>query len=429
MKDKQVVNRIDKKRESLFLIIYFISFLGLYLSVNNATLLVGFWAKLKFFYIAYCMIDILSWKYYRFEFYSTICIGILFFYIFLFGVIVHYPTAHAEIHNHTIMMTYYLLLLVVSVLEINHYQCHIRFSVYTYNCLLLFVLFCGVTHLGQVVWNPLYIIKMLLRSIRVGSDFGFITSNYMGNFGFCTLIFSAVQICLLKNSHKLSRIYLCYTICGDYLTFLIMQSASSRSPSLSFIIFMIVFALLELLYNKKIFSIHVRKVFSVISILGIFLFSIMAYALGLWQFIWNNSNRSLNVTANLPYVGVIGNKITGMGFVENAAFQSIQWQGIPSAFGVYTSTLDMNYLFWYCTTGVLGCVIMGSFLLFVLVLLLRNRLKQNGRLVIAIYLSILFYGYWETVFFAYRFWPMLVLFVFILSMLATESKRKKYFLL
>jgi hypothetical protein len=97
-----------------------------------------------------------------------------------------------------------------------------------------------------------------------------------------------------------------------------------------------------------------------------------------------------------------------MGFVENAQFISDPHNGGISAFGVRTSSLDMNYLFMYCTTGILGCCMMAFVLIILGISLYKNREQRYGGYYLVLYICMLFYAFWETILFTYRFWAMIV---------------------
>ena len=72
------------------------------------------------------------------------------------------------------------------------------------------------------------------------------------------------------------------------------------------------------------------------------------------------------------------------------------------------SPTNMNYLFIYCTTGILGCCMMASILIILGISLYRNRGLRHGEYYMILYISLLFYAIWETVLFTYRFWAMMV---------------------
>ena len=97
-----------------------------------------------------------------------------------------------------------------------------------------------------------------------------------------------------------------------------------------------------------------------------------------------------------------------MGFVENGAFISDPYNYNLSAFGVQTSSLDMNYLFIYCSTGILGCCIMASILIILGLSLYKNRREKYGGYYLVLYFTLLFYAFWETILFTYRQWAMII---------------------
>ena len=138
---------------------------------------------------------------------------------------------------------------------------------------------------------------------------------------------------------------------------------------------------------------------------------ILLYVTDFWNYFWVRSNRGLNVSVNLPWVPIIGNIWTGMGFVENEAFITDASNNWISAFGVATSSLDMNYLYLYCTTGILGCAVMALILLILGISLYKNRAQKYGSYYFLLFVVILFYASMETILFTYRFWAMMIVYV------------------
>lgn len=427
-----LVDRILKrtfhlKQETVFLCIMFISFFGLYMGTNRDLPLSSLMGKMKFVYIFFCIADIISHHELKLEVRSTLFVVVFAIYIVFFGFIVKYPKAHVEISNHRIMMSYFWFILTLTVIDVIYYKCLTKFIIYSYWCLASFVFLCAITHHYMIVWNPLYIIKMLVYEMRVGGDFGFTSSNYMGNYGFATLILSILQLFCLYDEKQLTRKYVYLTLCVDMFTFLVMQSASSRSPTISLGLFAIFGGYFELVLNRRIFSMETRRRIKSLFTVGIPTVIFLFFALGGWSYLWAHSNRQDNIARNLPYVGVIGTKWTGMGFIDNGGFISDAWFGVYSAFGVPTSALDMNYVFWYCTTGIIGCLIMGIELAFLLACLIQNRRNEAGGLMLGLYLVLLFYAFWETILFTYRFWPMAPLFIILLCRMS-DTGYKKYFI-
>ena len=142
--------------------------------------------------------------------------------------------------------------------------------------------------------------------------------------------------------------------------------------------------------------------------IGILILLALFFVTGIWDYIWVRSNRSLNVSKNIQWVPIVGNIWTGMGFVENDAFITDASNNWISAFGVGTSSLDMNYLYIYCTTGILGCAVTALILLILGISLYKNRKQKHGFYYFLLYVVILFYACMETILFTYRFWAMMI---------------------
>ena len=147
------------------------------------------------------------------------------------------------------------------------------------------------------------------------------------------------------------------------------------------------------------------------SAIGAAILPVLIYTTGFWDYFWVRSNRGLNVSVNLPWVPIIGNIWTGMGFVENGAFITDASNNWISAFGVATSSLDMNYLYIYCTTGILGSAVMAAILLVLGISLYKNRRQEYGFYYLLLYVIVLFYALMETILFTYRFWAMMIPYV------------------
>ena len=148
---------------------------------------------------------------------------------------------------------------------------------------------------------------------------------------------------------------------------------------------------------------------------------------GAFSFMWENSNRQANIINNMPAFEQMGNVWTGMGFVDNSAFQttwSLQGRTM-SAWGVLTSSLDMYYVFLYFTTGVIGCTFIAVILLCMLFSLLAKRNRGNQYIFLSLFFSLLFYGFWESIWFSYRFWPMLILIALLWIVVSGQGQREE----
>ena len=194
------------------------------------------------------------------------------------------------------------------------------------------------------------------------------------------------------------------------ILFMILLCTSSRTPTICLVAFVGITTLI-----KSLEYIHFTKdsvsVLKKCAAAGAVILPVLLYITDFWNYFWASSNRGLNISANLPWVPILGNIWTGMGFVENEVFITDARNNWISAFGVATSSLDMNYLYIYCTTGILGCVVMALILLILGISLYKNRHRKYGFYYIVLFIVILFYAFMETILFTYRFWAMMIPYV------------------
>ena len=276
------------------------------------------------------------------------------------------------------------------------------------------VLFVQVfTHTDQLILNPALAVHSFFQHDIMRASFGFMNTNFAGNSCFLTLCMM-FMVYLYHSRNKLfnSRVKILIMIATIFVLY-IMLSLSSRTPMICAAAF--VFGSMIIRTNEKYnFTDDSSRILKRIST-G-FLLGFLGFALvtDLWGQIWDSSNRSLNVTENVHWIPILGTIWTGMGYVDNSAFITNEANNWISAFGVYTSSLDMNYLYLYCTTGRLGVAMYVCVLVIIGISLFLNRKQKYGLNYLVIYGVILFYAIWETVLFTPRFWAMMVPYVILL---------------
>ena len=213
---------------------------------------------------------------------------------------------------------------------------------------------------------------------------------------------------------------------GDMIALLILFSSAGRSGILTLVIVCAVyFGGLWLTKCTK----ENRRIILIALVLLLALIIVYLAVSGGFDRIWANSNRSLNITVNYPIFKQMGNIWTGMGFVENSNFQATRANNFTSAFGVRTSSLDMYYVYLYFTTGIIGCILIGTALIYILYQLIKNIGKPQALFGLALYVGWLFYGFWQCNIFTYRYyspWFYLVVLLHIVdSFQKTNSMEKK----
>ena len=393
-------------RKYMFLLVNFIMLAGMLLSETDF-FLAGVGTKIKYLFILYCLIDIMQYRENNCGTNLIILFLILIAYVLLWRYVFVNPNMVEYISNHTLIMIYFLLLLIPSTQEVLHYQCVGEYTITSCAAIIAALFIQVITHLNELSLNPVFAVYSFLSHDVMRSSFGFLHANGIGNM--CFLIVSFLFLFYLEFSdnpllHSRSKMFI---LLFDCIIFMILFSASSRTAFISIVIFLMVASGIRIM-NKVRFTAKSKKYLKWVIFIWLLFFVVIVFVSGLWDYIWINSNRSLNVTENVHWVPVLGNIWTGMGFVENGAFISNPYNANLSAFGVETSSLDMNYVYIYCTTGILGSCMMASILFILGVSLYKNRGEKYGGYYIALFVTLLFYAFWETVLFTYRFWGMII---------------------
>ena len=390
----------------MFLLVNFIMLTGMILSGTDF-FLAGMGAKVKYLFMLYCLIDILQYRKIRLGLNLVVLFLILIVYVVLWRYVFVNIDMADFISAHTSIMVYFLLLLILSVQEVLHYQCIRAYTITSCAAIIISLLLQVITHSDEWVLNPIFAVRSFINHELVRSSFGFLHPNYVGNM--CFLIVSLLIIIFMEYSNNpllYSKSKLLIMLLGC-ITIMILLVTSSRTAFISIVIFLLGAGFIRITEKVR-FTTGSIKYLKWCLIIGVFLLGVLLVSSGVWDYIWAKSNRSLNVTQNVHWVPILGNIWTGMGFVENAQFISDPYNGGISAFGVKTSSLDMNYLFIYCTTGILGCCMIASVLIILGVSLYKNRAQRYGGYYLVLFVTLLFYAFWETILFTYRFWAMIV---------------------
>ena len=396
-------------KKYIFLLINFVMIAGIMFSVTDS-FLANYGTKFKYVFILYCLIDIVSHKKKPCSWNVTILFSLLTLYVLVWGFVFTNPIVAAQTADHRKTMLIYLAMLIPCALEVIHYQCVAEYTVSSGTALCLVLVTQVVSHRDEMILNPVFAVRSFLSHNLVRSTFGFLDTNFVGNACFLVLcILFMAYIFHLGNPLFHSRIRILLVLTG-LVVFLIMLCTSTRTAIICLVAFCGGAAVIRTLEFVRL-SRASAKALKKYAVILLFLILVAAYATDFWERFWYSSNRELNFSANIRWVPILGNIWTGMGFVENGAFITDASNNWISAFGVQTSSLDMNYLYIYCTTGILGCAAMAAILLILGISLYRNRKEKYGYYSFLMYIVILFYASMETILFTYRFWAMMIPYV------------------
>ena len=346
----------------------------------------------------------------------------------LFGFILTNDIVAGLSHAHGIgMVFYYFIPVLLTLTYVYENDLLLTYSYATYAAVMVQLILAAASNPNHFV-NPLSYVRVFSNSSRVKFDFGFTTYGYTAHYCVFALLVSLFIFDILRREGKLKNNIKPIMLIGlgDMIALLILFSSAGRSGILTLVIVCAVyFGGLWLTKCTK----ENRRIILIALVLLLALIIVYLAVSGGFDRIWANSNRSLNITVNYPIFKQMGNIWTGMGFVENSNFQATRANNFTSAFGVRTSSLDMYYVYLYFTTGIIGCILIGTALIYILYQLIKNIGKPQALFGLALYVGWLFYGFWQCNIFTYRYyspWFYLVVLLHIVdSFQKTNSMEKK----
>ena len=408
------------KRKYCFLIVFCITMLSLFFSICDFVPLAGIMQKVKFIYIIFCLVDMFAhrvpYKHLKMPIIFVVIVYILF--CILYGKIWVTPTVVEETAYQFKTTLLMLWLIFLTYYEVEYYDCFIDFVHCSFLSCAFFLLLCYVTHIGESSFNPLYILKIMFSGDSRGrAEFGLGHWNYVGFYCYVTGILSYLCFKTAEIFGEYKKIYRYCIIVIDFILYMMLVSASSRAPILSMTLFAFILCICKLLGK---FKPSFRIVIILFVIITVIIVAYIMVVSGFWNHIWENSSRSMNITVNMPIFEKYGDFWKGMGWVETGALQSEY-----DAFGVGTSSLDMFYVYVYFTTGFIGCVMLGIVYLTMGLSILTNWNIENREFFLALFGSLLFYLYWETILFTIKFWPGLIIIVLLFH--GMGRVRRKYY--
>ena len=328
----------------------------------------------------------------------------------LFGYVFTNSIVAGAISDNASQMMWFLITVIVTyfyVSQNNLFSIFISTSFYVSG---LQLLIAGLMHRQDFV-NPVWgLYQAFTADIRYKTAFGFVHPGYLSNACFLVIVLSVYFFELNRYKTGKQRTVMWVSLIGiDLLAGSMLMAAAERSGIIStFIVisFYFVFVFLRVRLEKKT-SIFFASLFSVALI--------VTEVTGGFTYIWSNSNRALNITKNYPVFLELGNLWTGMGYTDNSAFHSE-----IAVFGMDTSSLDMYYVYIFFTTGIIGCILIGSALVIMLIKLLTQRKTALNITTIGLYLAMLFFAFWQCNMVTYRYVSPTMLFLIILFSMSDD---------
>lgn len=404
-----------------FTFLYFFTLLFLLLDQLDNVPFTEHLRKIKYIYMALLIV----WYCYslrnnsakgRIQRRSHIVMFLVVFHTLLFGFVFTKDIVVAYTYVHAREMLIYYILVYITLVYIYENKLLLLYSVSTYIALAIQLLYAFLTHPGDMI-NPLTYWRVFFTDLRYRTDFGFVQYGYTANYCVFALCVSLLIFDILRTNNQLKKYFkpLLAMLACNIIILCMLFSTAGRSGILSLALILAVYAVCVFLSKL---SASNRKLATNIIIIGVILCVIILFLTGSFSSIWEDSNRDLNISINYPVFKKIGNVWTGMGFVENSEFQVGTSNNWISIFGERTSSLDIYYVYLYFTTGIIGCILIGIALLYMLYIMIKNVWSTFGAYGFSLIVGWLFYAYWQCNMLTYRYyspWFYLVVLLYIID--------------
>lgn len=393
------------KQHLLFVLAYSFTLMTLLLYQIDALPYAVFLRKTKYFYVLFVLFLFLkNNQVKRRNGGAFVVLGLFFLHTVLFGYFLVNPVAGENIASNASQMLWYLLMVLVTYFYIAQNDLFELFLNTSFYVVGIQAVLSVLLYPHDIV-NPFWGFRQAFGGgIRFKTTFGYVHAGYLSNAAYLMTV-----LCLffyeLNKKYAGVRKKIMWTSLGvmGTLAFEMLAAAAERSGIISaFLVtaFYMVFVIFKVRIEKTTTAAFVLLVMSALVIMA---------AEGVFTYIWNNSNRALNITVNYPVFLQLGSFWTGMGFVDNSGFHKE-----IAAFGVETSSLDLYYVYIFFTTGILGCLLIGAALLILLLRLLVLKKTDRNILTVGLYLSMLFFAFWQCNMVTYRYVSPVILFTILL---------------
>ena len=403
------------KKHIIFTIAYFFTMLTMLLNQIDALPMAMVLRKTKYAYIIFVMFLFFSGKRVKRQSVAAIIsLSIFMIHTILFGFVFNTSLgaqiAAENINKNVDQLIWFLLVVFVTYIYVAQngiFRLFISASFYVTGLQLL--IGC-LQHRGDIV-NPLWGFRQAFGGgIRYKTTFGFVHAGYLSNAAYLVIVLSIFFFEIYRHYKDARRIIMWISlIVIDGLAVEMLAAAAERSGIISTAI-VVGFYLFFVFFRIRV-ELFTKVAFAVLLAIG----AVCLVASGVFDYIWSNSNRELNIVINYPIFQELGNLWTGMGYVDNSGFH-----GDIMAFGVKTSSLDMYYVYIFFTTGVIGCILIGFVLIFMLVELLVHNKSPLNTTAIGLYFSMLFFAVWQCNMATYRYVSPTILLVIILCAMSDD---------
>lgn len=327
---------------------------------------------------------------------KNLTILLLLYYVFFGMYSVTTPMAYAAVPE-LMGCIRYVLTIAINIFAIKQFKIWNQFVNLTFTICALFCIICYIR--AGMPLNALYNIQHIMSTEgRFREGFGLYNVNAMGNLSAFTLILSALSLYSARKGTHVGFTKKCVIFIADIIVVLVLLSTASRNSVLEAVLFVVMLLFLNITSSKKT-SKGLVVVMRLLMILfgGFFvLFTQIDNISGLFE----SSLRANMFNVNLPLFFNSKRELFGLGLFNSGLFS-----GSQTAYGTSVN-VDSYYLYVLMETGVVGLFIIGFVLISIgkqLLIIDRQNPSVISRIMIALFVAILFSGVAETTVIYYVF--------------------------
>lgn len=400
-----------KKRYLPFEIAYFVTLVILLLNQIDALPMAVTLRRIKYPYVFFvALLVIINPTVKKGVKASLFAIFLYILHNYLYGNVFVNQMVAPQIASNTSQEFWFLMFVLVTFLYVAQNNCYKEFITVSFFATGVQLLVAGLQHRDNFV-NPIWgLYQTFTAEYRFKNQFGFVHPGYTANAAFTVIVISIFFFEIYRETEDFKKKWFWISfITIDGLAGLILVSAAERSGIIS--AFLVLFPYMFFCFFRLRFERKTLATLIFIAIIALLIF----IASGGFADIWADSNREMNISVNYPLFQVYGDPWTGLGFIENAGFHEDQM-----LFPMPTSSLDMYYVYIYFSTGLLGCILIGLALVTILIKLICNKRTNMNIIALSLYLTMLFFAFWQSNLFTHRYISSYILSVIFLCTMCND---------
>lgn len=375
--------------DNIVLILYGITLLAMNIFMVNSSQIINYIRYIYTLFITLFVVVKYRNDFKLNKFIALIC-AILLVHTLLFGFIL----AKGNIQSGVIDNGKEMIIFIFFIFFTSYYiKAEKKFKEFLIVSSVVFTLFTNINYLLHFNgWAPIKFLPAMFGIgdlSRVRFSFGYVSYNTAA---YGTLPSFILAVLMIKNYVKVGGNHSKATLlCLAYYIFSVLCSSFvilSTQTRIAFLVAVLFLLLIFVLNNKKIVRIICTINWKIYIILFLGILVLYGY------YIFNTGNsRSNYIPVNIAIYNQYATKWFGLGYLMFTGF-------LTDAYGVNTAAMDNYYLYILCSTGIVGIILVGYAILFLLIKFLKIFSYKSAtdlqRSIAVIFIAMLFVAFTES---------------------------------